>query len=217
MEGEASRYVSRLRHRERQINITSSCAAPGSARQTPRRAGTSIVAFAVRSCQPPHEARCDVAGLLDSFPAQSRKRKPSVLTLRWWSGADGWPAWGEREAESSRACSPTAECQTDVVCGVRSARFRSAAHESWPCSRLLLALGRTKSRGLMLESCPCEASRAIAASPATCGASRRNAAGLAVAKPRGLLCPSGSARSLCLSRQFAAVGTSESIQRSRRS
>ena len=57
LEGEVSRYVLRLRHRERQINITSSCACRGKQGQLPRRAACEHrsswpVAHAIRRTKP---------------------------------------------------------------------------------------------------------------------------------------------------------------------
>ena len=59
LEGEVSRYVLRLRHRERQLNITSSCVVQGEAKPTPslaaktwsekRRVGRSLMPAAERS------------------------------------------------------------------------------------------------------------------------------------------------------------------------
>jgi hypothetical protein len=97
--------------------------------------------------------------------------KPTILTLRWWSETAGWSAVGAWADESSHACSPTAECQTNQLAlgppSVRSAIFpsgemerqRNVAVGKWPCSRLLLMsctgrslavlllAGRTESRG----------------------------------------------------------------------
>ena len=93
--------------------------------------------------------------------AQSRQRKPTILTLRWWSETEGWSAVGARAAESSHACSPTAECQTNLVLSVRSAIFpsdgmerqRNAAVGKWPCSRLMLVSCTGRSLAVLLL-CP---------------------------------------------------------------
>ena len=55
--------------------------------------------------------------------------KPTILTLRWWSEAEGWSAVGAWAAESSHARSPTAECQTNLVLSVRSGIFPSGEME----------------------------------------------------------------------------------------
>ncbi len=108
--------------------------------------------------------------------------KPKFLTLRWWSETAGCAVKGQKGNRDRRLCSPTAECQTNLVLSVRSAIFpngemerqRNVAVGKWPCSRL------------MPMSWPGEASRTIA-----CPRRRRSLAPycrcLARAKHRGLL------------------------------
>ena len=50
LEGEVSRYVSRLRHRERQLNIAAGCAAAGNAKPTPSLAGASRTGETEKRC-----------------------------------------------------------------------------------------------------------------------------------------------------------------------
>ena len=110
------------------------------------------------------------ASLAAIYQRRSRaSAKPTILTLRWWSETAGWSAVGAWADESSHACSPTAECQTNLDLSVRSGIFpsgemerqRSVAVGKWPCSRLLPCLA------------PGEASRCYCLSSATGGASRR--------------------------------------------
>ena len=96
------------------------------------------VRLVVRDNQP--RSRCLWPGLLDSFPAQSRQRKPSSLTLRRQSEVRGRRRDGCMGAVGRTARSLPAKCQTNLVLSVRSARFGSAAcgaTGSWPCSRLM--------------------------------------------------------------------------------
>jgi hypothetical protein len=100
---------------------------------------------------------CRVCGS-DVCVASRASAKPTALTLRWWSEADGWPAVGAWAAESRHARSPTAECQTNVVLPVRSAIFPGGVTE---CSgrkmsvltvigrRSLFPPGRAKPRGIL--------------------------------------------------------------------
>lgn len=109
LEGEVSRYVSRLRHRERQINITSRCAAAGKAKPTPSLAankwsekrcfGCSLMPAAERSevlsarvgwfvapvCEP--EMDCLISG------AQTGAMSPAPVGQR---DAAGWPSAAAR-------------------------------------------------------------------------------------------------------------------------
>jgi hypothetical protein len=92
------------------------------------------------------------------FPAQSRQRKLTILTLRWWSEMAGCAMKWQKGNRDRRPCSPTAECQTNLDLPVRSAIFpsggmerqRSVAVGKWPCSRLLPCLVRAEPRGLLL-------------------------------------------------------------------
>ena len=71
--------------------------------------------------------------------------KPTILTLRWWSETAGCAMKGQKGNRDRRLCSPTAECQTKLVLGVRSAIFprsemerqRNVAVGKWPCSRII--------------------------------------------------------------------------------
>lgn len=74
LEGEVSRHGLRLRHRERQINITSGCASAGSSKANHRRGRMSTVGFAGHECHPPNAANFICAVLLDSFPASREAR-----------------------------------------------------------------------------------------------------------------------------------------------
>jgi hypothetical protein len=95
-----------------------------------------------------------------STPSCQRRREAdsSFLTLRRWSGTAGCAMKWQKGNRDRRPCSPTTECQTNLVLSVRSAIFpngeterqRSVAVGKWPCSRLMLCPGRAKPRGLLL-------------------------------------------------------------------
>ena len=53
----------------------------------------------------------------------SRQRKPTNLTLRWWSGTAGCAMKGRKGNRDRRPCSPTAECQTNLGLPVNSVSF----------------------------------------------------------------------------------------------
>jgi hypothetical protein len=77
-----------------------------------------------------------------------RSARPTFLTLRWWSETAGCAVKWQKGNRDRRPCSPTAECQTNLVLPVRSGIFpsggmerqRSVAVGKCPCSRLLLCL-----------------------------------------------------------------------------
>ena len=93
------------------------------------------VCWFLRRCS--QHGRSELKRQSDRFPRSEESRavcravrwasrgsaKPTALTLRWWSEADGWPAVGAWAAEISRARSPTGECQTNLIFPVRSATF----------------------------------------------------------------------------------------------
>jgi hypothetical protein len=108
---------------------------------------------------------------MGAFTAQSRQRKPTILTLRWWSETAGCAMKGQKGNRDRWPCSPTAECQTKLDLSVRSAIFpirrneaqRNAAVGKWPCSRLMLMpWPGGASRPYCLSSATGEASRRIA-------------------------------------------------------
>ena len=98
---------------------------------------------------------------MGAFTAQSRQRKPTNLTLRWWSETAGCAMKGQKGNRDRRPCSPTAECQTNLDLSVRSAIFpggemerqRNAARGKWPCSRLILMPCTGRSLAVLLL-CP---------------------------------------------------------------
>jgi hypothetical protein len=91
--------------------------------------------------------------------------KPTILTHRWWSEADGWSAVGAWAAESSHARSPTVECQTNQLAlgppSVRSAIFPSGEMER----QRNVAVGKMAVLTVIAMSCPGGASRTIACWP----------------------------------------------------
>lgn len=85
----------------------------------------------------PPRSRCPVPGLRCRFPAQSRQRKPTILSLRRQSGGRGLRRDGCMGALGSTARSLATKSQTNLVLSVRSACFATQERNA-PCSRLLL-------------------------------------------------------------------------------
>ena len=145
----------------------------------------------VRDNQP--RSRCLWPGLLVRVPAQSRQRKPTILSLRRQSGGRGLRRDGCMGALGSTARSLATKSQTNVVFSVRSASFASAAPRKLAVLTAIAVVLAGRSLAAIL---PVLADmRSIAACVVLLWAHRCS----------------------CRSRQFAAVGMSESIQRSRRS
>ena len=134
---------------------------PASQRSEKRNVGCSLMPT-------PPQSQQHFAG--SRFPAQSRQRQPSFLTPRRQSVGRGLRRDGCMGALGRPARSLPPWCQTNFVLPVSSAvsvRCNAAcemeAVQKWPISRLLPRPRRqAEPRAVMLVSCPCEASRAIA-------------------------------------------------------
>jgi hypothetical protein len=93
-----------------------------------------------------------------AFTAQSRQRKPTILTPRRQSEVRGLRRDGYMGAPARPARSLTARCQTNLDLPVRSAIFpsggmerqRNAAVGKWPCSRLMLVSCTGRSLAVLL-------------------------------------------------------------------
>ena len=121
---------------------------PASQRSEKRSVGCSLMPT-------PPQSQQHFAG--SRFPAQSRQRQPSFLTPRRQSVGRGLRRDGNMGALGRPARSLPPWCQTNLDLPVSSAvsvrcnaAYEMEAVQKWPISRLLL------------PSCPCEASRAIA-------------------------------------------------------
>ena len=150
------------------LQITSLVRLPGKQSRHPASQRSEKRSIGCSFMPTPPQSRQHFAG--SRFPAQSRQRKPTILTLRWWSETAGCAVKWQKGNRDRRLCSPTAECQTNLFLPVSSAvsvrcnvACEMEAVQKWPISRLLPRPRRqAEPRAVMPMSCPCEASRAIA-------------------------------------------------------
>ena len=135
---------------------------PASQRSEKRSVGWSLMPT-------PPQSQQQFAG--SRFPASSRQRQPIFLTPRRQSVGRGLRRDGNMGALGRPARSLPPWCQTNLVLPVSSAvsvrcnvACEMKAVQKWPISRLLPRPRRqAEPRAVMPMSCPCEASRAIAA------------------------------------------------------